>query len=230
MVICKSDPEMKRKYIFPVTAVVTILALTALHFSGIQPEDDPFRDIENETVLPMLRHLPRQHGGMNVPAVDGRFLYDLILEKGYRRGLEIGTSNGYSGLWIGLALKQNEGELVTLEINPLAADEARANFRKAGLENVIEVRTADALEEIPNVPGTFDFIFIDAWKPDYYKYLQLVRKRVTEGGAITAHNVTGGSRRQMRDFLEAIENDPLLETTIHPLSGQGISVSFIKGY
>lgn len=209
--------------------MVAVLVLTAIRFSGIQPEDDPFRGIEDETVLPMLRHLPRQHGGMNVPAVDGRFLYDLILEKGYRRGLEIGTSNGYSGLWIGLALKQNGGELVTLEINPLAADEARGNFSKAGLDDIIVVRTADALEEIPNVSGTFDFVFIDAWKPDYYKYLQLVRERVEKGGAITAHNVTGGSRSQMRDFLQAIEDDPLLETTIHPLSGQGISVSIVTG-
>ena len=219
---------MKRKYIIPLTAIVAVVVLTAIHYSGIQPEDDPFRGIDDETVLPMLRHLPRQHGGMNVPAVDGRFLYDLILEKGYSRGLEIGTSNGYSGLWIGLALRQNGGELVTLEINPQAADEARGNFRKAGLEKVIQVRTADALEEIPNVPGTFDFIFIDAWKPDYYKYLQLIRERVEEGGAITAHNVTGASRRSMRDFLEAIDNDPNLETSIHPLSGQGISVSIVK--
>lgn len=60
-----------------------------------------------------------------MPAADGRFLYDLIIENGYTRGLEIGTSNGYSGLWIGLALKKNGGELVTIEIDPRAADEAR---------------------------------------------------------------------------------------------------------
>ncbi len=205
-----------------------LLLLTGPSSTKEEQKNDPFTGIENEKVLPMLQHLPRQHGGMNVPPVDGRFLYDLILENGYQRALEIGTSNGYSGLWIGLALQHNGGKLVTLEINPLAADEARGNFLKAGLDGVIEVRTADALEEIPKVPGTFDFIFIDAWKPDYYKYLRLVKDRVVPGGAITAHNVTGGSQRQMRDFLEAIQNDPDLETIIHPLSGQGISVSIIK--
>jgi caffeoyl-CoA O-methyltransferase len=205
-----------------------ILLLIGLSAVEKETENDPFTGIENQKVLPMLKHLPRQHGGMNVPAVDGRFLYDLIIEKGYTSGLEIGTSNGYSGLWIGLALKENNGKLVSLEINPLAADEARGNFARAGLDKVIDVRTANALEEIPNIPGNFDFVFIDAWKPDYIKYLQLIKHRVEEGGAITAHNVTGGSARAMRDFLDAIQQDSGLDTEIHRLSGEGISVSIVK--
>ena len=223
--------ETRRILIIGIQTVTLFTAalIMPINLSSYEPEQsrDPFRGIGNETILPMLRNLPRQHGGMNVPAVDGRFLYDMIIENGYKKGLEIGTSNGYSGLWIGLAMKQNGGKLTTLEINPLAAAEARENFKEAGLDQVIEVRTADALEEIPKVPGTFDFIFIDAWKPDYHKYLQLVRNRVVEGGVITAHNTTG-SQRQMRDFLDAIQNDPGLETTIHPVSGQGISVSFVR--
>jgi caffeoyl-CoA O-methyltransferase len=218
---------MKTRPILIITAFSLTILLIGMSLTINQQRNDPFSGIEDEKVLPMLRHLPRQHGGMNVPAVDGRFLYDLIIENGYKNGLEIGTSNGYSGLWIGLALKNNQGKLVSLEINPQAAEEARGNFKRAGLDNVIEVRTANALEEIPNVPGTFDFVFIDAWKPDYFQYLQLVKDRVETGGVITAHNVTG-SPRQMRDFLDAIKNDQALETTIHPVSGQGISVSIVK--
>jgi len=184
-----------------------------------------FVGIEDERVLPMLRYLPRTHGGPNIPAGDGRFLYDLILEKKYTRGLEIGTSNGYSGLWIGLALKQNGGELVTIEIDPRAANEARKNFRDAGLNQVIKVMTADALEGIPEVPGTFDFVFIDAHKPEYYDYLQLVRHRMVKGGAITAHNVTGRDP-SMVNFVEAIMNDHGLETEIFPR--HTISVSLVR--
>jgi caffeoyl-CoA O-methyltransferase len=218
---------MKTKTILQITAFSIAALVIGTSLTINQQRNDPFSGIENEKVLPMLRHLPRQHGGMNVPAEDGRFLYDLIIENGYKNGLEIGTSNGYSGLWIGLAMKKNQGKLVSLEINPQAAEEARGNFKKAGLDAIIEVRTANALEEIPNVPGTFDFVFIDAWKPDYFQYLQLVKDRVETGGVITAHNVTG-SPRQMRDFLDAIQNDQALETTIHPVSGQGISVSIVK--
>ncbi len=176
-------------------------------------DESLFKGIENEQVLPMLQHLPRTYGGQNVPAADGRFLYDLILEKGYTRGLEVGTSNGYSGLWIGLALKKNGGRLYTIEIDPRAADEARENFKKAGLDNVIEVLTADALEGIPEVPGEFDFVFIDAHKPQYPDYLRLVRNRVVSGGAITAHNVTDRNP-SMADFVNMIRNDPGLDTEI----------------
>lgn len=217
---------MKPKTIMQVI-IISIVLLTGTAAFKMQQSSDIFAGIDDEKILPMLKNLPHRHGGMNVPAEDGRFLYDLILEKGYKRGLEIGTSNGYSGLWIGLALRQNKGELVTLEINPQAANEARENFREAGLDGLIQVRTADALEEIPKVPGTFDFIFIDAWKPDYFRYLQLVKDKVVPGGAITAHNVAG-SRRQMRDFVYAIKNDPDLETTIYPVSGRGISVSIVR--
>ena len=79
--------------------------------------ENVFEGIENEKVLDALRNFRRSFSGMNVPAADGRFLYDLIREKGYTRGLEIGTSNGYSALWIGLAMKINGGELIT-EIFP----------------------------------------------------------------------------------------------------------------
>jgi caffeoyl-CoA O-methyltransferase len=218
---------MNPKTVLQIFTLGIALLLLSLPGNTGQQGNDPFRDLEDDKILPMLRHLPRQHGGMNVPAPDGRFLYDLIVEKGYTRGLEIGTSNGYSGLWIGLALRHNGGNLITMEINPQAANEARGNFTKAGLDQVIEVRTADALEEIPKIPGTFDFIFIDAWKPDYYRYLQLVKDRVVSGGAITAHNVTS-SQSQMRAFIEAIRSDPVLETRIYPVSGQGVSVSIVK--
>lgn len=173
----------------------------------------------------MLRYLPRQYGGQNVTPADGRFLYDLILEKGYTSALEVGTSNGYSGLWIGLALKQNNGKLVTIEIDHRAADEARRNFKRAGLDGVVEVMTADALVGIPRVPGTFDFVFIDGHKPEYKGYYDLVRHRMRPGGAITAHNVTGRDR-SMADFVEAIQTDPKLETVIYPR--HAISVSIVK--
>jgi caffeoyl-CoA O-methyltransferase len=188
-------------------------------------DETVFEGIHDNTVLPLLRNLTRQFGGPNVPAEDGRLLYDLIIERGYTRGLEIGTSNGYSGLWIGLALKQNNGTLTTLEIDPRAADEARENFKKAGFEEIIEVVTADALEGIPRVEGTFDFVFIDAHKPDYKKYYDLIRNRMKTGGAITAHNVSDRDW-SMADFVEAIQNDPGLETVIH--SANTMSVSIVK--
>jgi predicted O-methyltransferase YrrM len=188
---------------------------------------DPFAGIDDAKVLPMLRHLPYKHGGMNIPPQDGRLLYDIIVDNGYRRGLEIGTSNGYSTLWLGLAFRETGGEVITIEVEEPSGREAAANFERGGLNEVIDARIADAFAEIPKIGGTFDFIFIDAWKPDYIRFLEMVRDRMTPGGAITAHNVSS-HEHDMQAFIEALEADPGLETKIYEISDAGVSVSIVR--
>ncbi len=205
--------------------ILFFVLLQTLSFS--QTDKSPFADIDNNRVLPMLKSLPRTYGGMNIPAADGRFLHDLIIENKYQRGLEIGTSNGYSGLWLGLAFQETGGKLITLEIERKRAEEAQGNFIKAGLDQVIDARICDAFKEIPEIEGEFDFVFIDAWKPDYMEFLQLVRHRVKPGGLITAHNVLNAGR-EMQDFLDALKTDQGLETKIVRNSNAGLSISIIK--
>lgn len=187
---------------------------------------DAFQGIEDSKVLPMLttKDLTCVHEDMNVPCRDGRFLYDYIIQHDYKRGLEIGTFTGYSALWMGLALQKTGGQLITIEIDEGYGQVAQQNIRKAGLENVIDSRINDAFEEIPKIEGKFDFVFIDAWKPDYVKFLRLLEDRILPGGAIIAHNVTNYAR-DMQEFLDAIKNDPSLETTFHEISAEGFSVS-----
>jgi predicted O-methyltransferase YrrM len=202
------------------SAIVLLGAVTPLAAGS----NDPFAGIDDPKVLPLLKHLPYEHGGMNVPKQDGRLLYDLIIERGYKRGLEIGTSNGYSTLWLGLAFRKAGGKVITIEYEAKRAAEARRNFAEAGLLDVIDARVADAFKEIPKIEGEFDFVFLDAWKPDYIAFWKLVKDRLVPGGAFTAHNVTG-HENHMREFLEAIRSDPAFETTIHELSRAGVSVS-----
>ena len=205
----------------------SLLLIAGILTQLVAQRTDPFSGITNEKVLAMLKHLPYRHGGMNVPASDGRLLYDIIMEHGYKRGLEVGTSNGYSTLWIGLAFQQTGGEMITIEIEPSRAREAQENFIHAGLETTIDSRINDALKEIPTLKGEFDFVFLDAWKPDYIKYLEMVLPKMKPGGVITAHNVTSQGP-DMRDFLDAIKDNPQLETTINRSSRAGVSVSFVK--
>jgi predicted O-methyltransferase YrrM len=204
---------------------IMLLILLPAYLPGQQ--SDPFAGITDEQVLPMLKHLPYRHGGMNVPAEDGRLLYDIIIKKGYRRGLEIGTSNGYSALWLGLAFKQTGGQLITLEIEPQRAREAQENFEHAGLDDIIDSRINDALKEIPMLDGEFDFVFIDAWKPDYSKYLELILPKMKRGGVITAHNVTSQGS-SMREFLDEIQENPKFNTIIDRTSRAGVSISYVK--
>lgn len=195
--------------------------------TGCYAQPDPFEGMENSKVLPMLKNLPYEHGGWNIEATDGRYLYNLITENGYKSGLEVGTSNGYSTLWLGLAFKQTGGEIITIEINENRANEARKNFKKAGLDDVIDSRLNDALKEIPGLEGTFDFIFLDAAKSDYLEYLRMLKPMLEPGGAITAHNVIN-LQSGMKDFLDTIKNDPEFETEIVETSHHGISVSFYR--
>ncbi|MDH5742211.1 MAG: class I SAM-dependent methyltransferase [Candidatus Aminicenantes bacterium] len=195
------------------------------HLDEVFP--DVFEGLEDAKAISLLKDFPSGHEDMNVPCRDGRFLYDFILKNKYMRGLEIGAFTGYSALWMGLAFKKTGGTLVTIEIDSASGQEAQKNILKAGLGDVIDARIADAFIEIPKIEGTFDFIFIDAWKPEYVKFFHLLRDRVVPGSAIVAHNVTNYAR-DMKEFLEIIKKDPGLETTFQELSDEGMSISIVR--
>ena len=93
--------------------------------------------------------------------------------RGPKRALEIGTASGYSAIWIGLGLRETGGQLVTIEYDKRARQEAMANIKKAGLSDIVHVISGDALVEIPKLSGAFDFVFCDAWKRDYQKYFSM---------------------------------------------------------
>ena len=202
---------------------VVFLLVTSVAVWGVQEA----ARLDDGEIRAYLDGIHGKRGMMNVPRVDGEFLHDFIVERGYKRGLEIGTSNGYSAIWMGMALRKTGGKLVTLEIDKRRASLARENFRRVGFEDVIELREGDALEIIPGLSGPFDFVFIDAWKPDYIRYFRMVFPKVRVGGAIFAHNVLSHGS-EMREFLEEIEKHPDLETWIERRSSAGISVS-VKG-
>ena len=103
-------------------------------------------------------------GTANVPAVDGQTLHDIVLEKGYNRALEIGTSTGHSTVWIASALSQTGGKLITVEIDEGRHRQALENFKAAGLSDFIDARLGDAHEIVPALEGPFDFVFSDADK------------------------------------------------------------------
>ena len=164
---------------------------------------------------------------MNVPEADGRVLHDLIVEKGYTRALEIGTSTGHSGIWIAWALSKTGGRLVTIDIDEGRYREAVANFREAGLDGFIDARLADAHELVPALPGPFDFVFCDADKDWYKNYFTAVLPKLAAGGAFVAHNVSARMRRGgwgSGDFVEHVLSLPFMETTFVE-GGGGISIS-----
>jgi caffeoyl-CoA O-methyltransferase len=163
-------------------------------------------------------------GQLAVSEEDGRFLRVMVATRGAKRALEIGGASGYSAIWIGLGLRETGGKLVTIEYDAARARELGENIQRAGLSGVVQVVSGDAFQEIPKIAGTFDFVFLDAWKRDYKRFFDLVFPRLDRGGLFLAHNVVN-KRSEMGDFLDAVQKSPNLWTTIVAPSGEGISVS-----
>jgi len=156
---------------------------------------------------------------------DGRFMRLLVAAARSTHALEIGTASGYSAIWIGLGLRETGGHLVTIEYDKPRAQQAVDNIKKAGLADVVQVVTGDALAEIPRLSGSFDFVFCDAWKRDYQKYFTLSLPLLSKGGLFLAHNVIN-KQREMPDFLKTIRTSPALLTTIVSPGSEGMSVSY----
>ena len=167
----------------------------------------------------------KDKGQLAVSEEDGRFLRVLVATSGARRALEIGGASGYSAIWIGLGLRDTGGRLVTLEYDPERARELAANVRRAGLADIVTVVSGDAFEQIPALTGTFDFVFLDAWKRDYLRFFELIVPRLDPGGLFVAHNVVN-KRGEMVDFLGTVTRHPSLWTTVVSPSGEGMSVSY----
>jgi len=163
-------------------------------------------------------------GQLAVSEEDGRFLRVLVTASRTQHALEIGAADGYSAIWIGLGLRQTGGHLTTIELDAARAKSAADHIRQAGLADVVTVIGGDAFKQIPKVPGTFDFVFLDAWKPDYKRFLDLVFPRLVVGGVFAAHNVVN-KQAEMRDFLNAIDNNRSLFTAIVKPASEGMSVS-----
>jgi len=184
---------------------------------------------EEKRILEVLDDMDRRQrrGHMNVPVEDGRLLRLLVEATGARTVVEVGTSNGYSGLWMCLGLKATGGRLITHEIDAGRAALARENFKRAGVEGLVTLVEGDAHGEVGKLEGPIDLVFLDADKEGYLDYLRKLLPKVRPGGLILAHNVTS-HEREMEDYLKAVTTDPTLETLYVNRHAAGISLTLKK--
>lgn len=165
---------------------------------------------------------------MNIPAGDGKVLYDLIIKNNYTQALEIGTSTGHSAIWMAWALSKTGGKLITIEISETRYKKALENFQKAGVDSFIDARLANAHDLVPQLEDPFDFIFVDADKEWYSQYLKWLLPKMATGGCFAAHNVSNTFMSGIPEFLEYLDKTKELETSIIESSPSGISVSYLK--
>ena len=169
-----------------------------------------------------------QRNSLNTTEGDAMMLRILVESAGAKRGLEVGSANGFGAINMGIAFERTGGHLYTLEIDPQSVKECRENLKKVGLENTVTCIEGDALKTLPTLEGKFDFVFIDAVKRDYLKYLKIIEPKLKPGAVIVGDNVIR-SARAMEDFLDYIQESPKYDTVIIRASMEkkdGISVSY----
>jgi predicted O-methyltransferase YrrM len=207
------------------TAGLVIAATIGVCLIAVQAAQPPDASAMPSDVVRILDSIKAADTGqLSISEEDGRFLRVLAATANAKHALEIGGAYGYSAIWIGLALRETGGRLTTIEFDPGRAATAAANVRRAGLAHIVTVVHGDAFKEIPKLPGTFDYVFLDAWKPDYQRFFELVFPRLATRGLFLAHNVVN-KQGEMRDFLQTIEHHPSLVTSIVRPGSEGISVS-----
>jgi predicted O-methyltransferase YrrM len=211
-------------------ALLLIVALVPV-VATAQSRDVTAQEALDQRVRDFLANARWSRGDMNVPEVDGQKLHDLIVENGYTRAVEVGTSTGHSTVWIAWALSKTGGKLLTIEIDERRYREALANLEEAGLTSYVEARLADAHELVPELEGPLDFAFVDADKDWYVQYFQWLLPEIEVGGCFTAHNVSESRRRTGRGigatgaFVRELLATEGLETTFFTRGG-GLSISY----
>lgn len=170
------------------------------------------QDEYEQQALDILHDIIQNQSYLNVPREDGRFFRILTQSMNAKNVVEIGTGNGYSTIWFGLALKKTGGKLTTFEIDHEHAEIARQNFIRAEMADIITLIEGDAHVEIAKLKDPIDLLFIDADKEGYLDYFTRLAPLVRNGGMIISDNITP----EMADpkFVEAITKNPAYETIV----------------
>ena len=157
----------------------------------------------------------------------GRLIYVLALAKGVKSIVEVGTSHGYSTLWLASAAKVNRGKVLACDMNPERIAAARENFAEAGLDDVIEILEGDARETLRGRTEPVDLLFIDTDKSYYETFFDIVYQRLVKGGMVIADNAVS-HQDDLEDYISYVENHPNLESVGVPI-GRGLEISVKLG-
>lgn len=162
----------------------------------------------------------------NVPRKTGVLLNMFIKMMNAKSVLEVGTSNGYSGIWLAKALKETGGKLTTIEYYDKRQSVAIENFKICGVDDVVRPLQGSACDVIESLDESenFDFVFIDANKREYVKYFELVKPHLTPKAMIVADNIISHAEK-VQTFIDAVDADDEFQYEIVEVPG-GILVAY----
>jgi len=142
-----------------------------------------------------------------VPRAEGDLLYHIALTMNAKTIVEIGTSYGFSGLHWGMALRQTNGKLRTIDKEPKKYESSRDTFSRAGLSDIIISHLGDAREIVKNMPGPIDIGFVDADKPSTRTYFDLLWPKIRAGGCVITDNATT-HKKELAEFVAYVRGRP----------------------
>jgi predicted O-methyltransferase YrrM len=172
------------------------------------------------------RETARERRMLNVTPETGRLLAILVQATRARRILEVGTSNGYSTIWLAWAARETDGQIETLERDANKIAMARANLERAGLADRVTIHGGVALETLARLSGPYDFVFLDADRPNYLAYAGALLPLLRPGGLLVTDNVVSHAA-ELPEFLARIKNDPSWESVTVPV-GNGEEITYKK--
>ena len=164
---------------------------------------------------------------LSVPRKDGEFLNLLVKATRAKNVLEIGTSHGYSAIWISLGLEETGGQMTTVEIQSDRVALAREHLARASLSHRVTFKEGDAHAVVPTLDGPFDFVFLDADKEGQTDYFnKLFPKKLPSGAVLVSHNAIR-HRENMKEYLDLVKNHSEFDTVILSLTMEdGFAVSY----
>ncbi len=161
-----------------------------------------------------------------IGADTGRFLNILIKTARPRTIVEVGTSYGYSTIWLAEAAAAVGGHLVSLEISEAKIAYAREKLAMAGLSSCVDFVTGDALHNLEAMDGPIDFALIDLWKELYIPSFDRIYPRLAEGALVAADNVCFPPRHaaEMKTYIAFVRAHPGIDSVTVPV-GSGLELS-----
>lgn len=161
-----------------------------------------------------------------VGKVVGEFLYNMAVSSKAKMILEIGTSYGYSTMWLAAAAKQTGGKVITLEIDPKKVKYAKDKVEDAGLSPFVDFRLGDAVEAIGEAAEQFDFVLLDIWKSLYLPCFEMVLPKLNKGAFVIADNIIDppSYKNEMETYRNTVKATEAFDSVLLPI-GSGIEVS-----
>jgi len=157
---------------------------------------------------------------LNITRDTGELLSVLVRSMKAQRILEIGTSNGYSTLWLAEAAQATGGHVTTVEFSQFKVGLARANFERAGLHDLISQVAGDAGRVLAEGgDAAWDFLFLDSDRSQYLDWWKDLKRALRPGGLLVVDNATSHPH-EMEQFTEAVRTDGEFTTSLVPV-GKG---------